>query len=88
MKKEEQIVTESRMTEKVALEIIMHRVPEITIKKAIGLARDLSVQIRNTIYYIEKENLNLTDKEANSESYWIHAIQQSGKNFNKKDWKA
>lgn len=79
-----QIVTEQRMCQKVALETLLHRCETITVAEAKSLAREISVNILNTIHQINEFDLKLTDNEANSCVFWVQAIRNAGKDFNKK----
>jgi hypothetical protein len=81
-KKIDKFITRDRMAQRVALEILIHRCPDLTIKRALSISRDMSVQIRNILSAVEKEKLSLTDEQANSESFWIQQIKNSGKDFN------
>jgi len=83
-KTSELIVTEGRLSERVALELLISRCDDMTIGNAKALARDMSTQIRNTIYEIDKRGLKITDTQANSEMFWIDAIRNSGCDFNQK----
>lgn len=78
------IVTEDRMAQRVAFEIITHYCDDITIGKAKSMARDMSVKIRNTFHHIENETLRIDDEQANSMDFWIDQIVNAGKNFNQK----
>lgn len=77
-------ITEDRMCQRVALELLLDRCPDMTIKSAKTLARDLSVQLRNTIHDIKRLKLSLTDEQANQTLFWIKQVRNAGMLFNQR----
>lgn len=79
---DDRIITEDRMAQRIVLEVLLHKVNNITIKEAKNIASIVSVKIRNAFYYIKKQGLVLTDKQANSLEFWVKQVVNSGKDIN------
>ena len=78
-KTSERIITEDRISQRIVLEILLDRCENLTIREAKQIARAISVQVRNGLSAITKENLSLTDEQANSVLFWIKQTINSGK---------
>lgn len=84
MKEDQKIITRDWMAQRIVLEILMNRCPDITIKLAKSIARDVSAQVSNAFYEINNGGLAITDGQAVSEMFWIRSILNAGKDFNQK----